>query len=326
MRTNTGPGESASGLSAPVRAVDRVTILVLADNYYTSLQPGGPNHQRFYLEPGRSIHAEHGESFFLETETGGRTSAALFDFGVDGGGVLNNIRLLGVDLGRVEALGLSHGHFDHFLGLAAIMEALPGRVAPGTPFYAGEEAYAQRYSRRPGQAAPTDLGRLRREDVLALGLTPVEVREPTEIMPGAYLTGSIPRVTEYEKPSSTLHIRRGETLEPDDFPGEQALFFLVRDKGLVVISGCAHAGIVNTVLRARAIAGTDRVHAVLGGFHLDGAQPALIERTVADLAAMDPDFVVPMHCTGFAATAALRQALGERFILSTAGTRYTFGD
>ncbi len=325
MQGETQDGAAAHGHPVRVRAVDRATILVLADNYYSTLQPGGPNHQRFYLERDTSIHAEHGESFYLETEADGQTSAAMFDFGLDGNGILNNIRLLGVDLGRVGAFGLSHGHFDHYQGLAPIIQAHRERVAPGTPFYAGEETFARRYSQRPGQPEPTDLGQLRRQDVEALGLAPVEVREPTEIMPGAYLTGAIPRVTDYEQPSPSLSIRRGESLAPDPFPGELALFFLVRDKGLVVVSGCAHAGIVNTVRRAQSIAGTDRVHAVLGGFHLDGARPGIIERTVADLAAMAPDFVVPMHCTGFEATVALRQALGDRFILNTAGTRYTFG-
>ena len=150
------------------------------------------------------------------------------------------------------------------------------------------------------------------------------MKKPVEIIPGAYFTGNIERVTAYEKVPPTSLIKRGENLEPDAFPGEQALFFKVKGKGLVVLSGCAHAGIVNTVKQARKIAGTDKVHAIMGGFHLINAKPEIIQSTVADIKAMKPDLIVPAHCTGFEAIVAFSREMPEEFVLNTAGTQYTF--
>jgi 7,8-dihydropterin-6-yl-methyl-4-(beta-D-ribofuranosyl)aminobenzene 5'-phosphate synthase len=112
-----------------------------------------------------------------------------------------------------------------------------------------------------------DIGQLKKEDIEALGLKVVEVRSSTQIIPGGYFTGNIERVTAYEKVPPSLLIKRGEKPEPDDFRGEQAFFFNVKGKGLVVLSGCAHSGIVNTVKQAQKVSGIEKIHAVLGGFH-----------------------------------------------------------
>jgi 7,8-dihydropterin-6-yl-methyl-4-(beta-D-ribofuranosyl)aminobenzene 5'-phosphate synthase len=153
----------------------------------------------------------------------------------------------------------------------------------------------------------------------------MEVKKPVQIIPGAYFTGNIERVTTYEKVSPSLLIKRGEKPEPDDFRGEQALFFNVKGKGLVVLSGCAHAGIVNTVKQAQKIAGIDKIHAVMGGFHLINAKPEVIQNTVADIKATRPDHIVPTHCTGFEAILAFVKEMPNEFTLNTAGTQYTFG-
>ncbi len=150
------------------------------------------------------------------------------------------------------------------------------------------------------------------------------MKNPTEIVPGAYFTGNIERVTAYEKVPKTFLIKRGENLEPDTFPGEQGLFFKVKGKGLVVLSGCAHAGIVNTVRQAQKIAGTDRIQAIMGGFHLINAKPEIIRSTVTDIKAMKPDMIVPAHCTGFEAMVAFSQEMPSEFVMNTAGTKYTF--
>ncbi len=122
----------------------------------------------------------------------------------------------------------------------------------------------------------------------------------------------------------TFQIKRGEKIEHDTFPGEQAVFFKVKGKGLVVLSGCAHAGIVNTVKQAQKVAGTDKVHAIMGGFHLINTKPELIQSTVADIKAMRPDIIVPAHCTGFEAIVAFSKEMPNEFFLNTAGTQYTF--
>ena len=285
----------------PIAEVDKLTVWVLTDNLYDALRPDSKITKRYRVLPGKSIHAEHGLAYFIETVSNGKTTRCMFDYGLDPAGVMNNVELLGLDLGKASAFSLSHGHFDHWMAVTGILKRNQSKIAAGTPFYVGEEAFARRYSLRPGTDEAMDLGQLKKEDLEALGLKVVEVKEPLQIIPGAYFTGNIERVTPYEKPPPVLLIKRGEKPEPDDFRGEQALFFKVKGKGLVVLSGCAHVGIVNTVKHSQKIAGTDQLHAVLGGFHLINAKQERIEQTVADIKALKPEHIVPTHCTGFEA-------------------------
>jgi 7,8-dihydropterin-6-yl-methyl-4-(beta-D-ribofuranosyl)aminobenzene 5'-phosphate synthase len=320
----TKAGVMAQG-TAKITEVDKVTIWVLADNYYDWNVRDSKITKRYRpVVPGKTIHAEHGLSYYVETVIDEKTSACMFDYGVDPVGVMNNIALLGLDPGKAKAFGLSHGHGDHFMAAVSILKQNQSRIAGGTPFYVGEEAFFRRYSLRPGRTEPDDTGQLRKEDIEALGLKVVEVKNPVQIIPGAYFTGNIERVTAYEKVPPTLLIKRGEKIEPDDFRGEQALFFNVKGKGLVVISSCAHAGIVNTVKHAKKISGTDKIYAVMGGFHLINAKPEVIQNTVADIKAMKPDYVVTMHCTSFEGNVAFSREMPNEFILNTAATQYTF--
>jgi 7,8-dihydropterin-6-yl-methyl-4-(beta-D-ribofuranosyl)aminobenzene 5'-phosphate synthase len=307
-----------------INEVDKLTIWVVTDNYYDTNRVDGRNSKRYRSMAGKSIHAEHGLSYYVETVISGETSVCMFDYGLDPVGVLNNIALLRLDVAKASAFSLSHGHWDHYTSAVSILKQNQSRIAGGTPFYVGEEAFARRYSFRPGATELTDLGQLRKENIEALGLKVVEVKTPIEIVPGAYFTGNIERVTAYEKVPTTFQIKRGEKIEHDTFPGEQALFFNVRGKGLVVLSACAHAGIVNTVKQAQKIAGIDKVHAIMGGFHLINAKPELIQSTVADIKAMKPDYIVPTHCTGFEAIVAFSREMPNEFFLNTAGTQYAF--
>ncbi|MBI5640458.1 MAG: twin-arginine translocation signal domain-containing protein [Nitrospirae bacterium] len=313
--------EAATG----VTEVDKLTIWILADNYYDTNEPDTKITKRYRSVAGKSIHAQHGLSYYIETVTAGKTSSCMFDFGLDPADVMGNIALLGLDIGKTNAFSLSHGHYDHYTGAVSILRQHQARIAAGTPFYVGEEAFSRRYTLRPGATEPTDLGQLSREDIEALGLKVVEVTTPTEIIPGAYVSGNIERVTSYEKVPKSQQIKRGEKIESDIFQGEQALFFNVKGKGLVVLSGCAHCGIVNTVKHAQKVSGTEKVHAIMGGFHLIVAKPELIQSTVADIKAMKPDHIVGTHCTGFRAMVALSRELPEAFTINTAGTKYTFG-
>ena len=307
-----------------VTEVDKLTLWVLTDNYYDANRADIKNTKRYRSLPGKSIHAEHGVSFFAETTVGGKTSACMFDYGLDPVGVMNNIALLGIDVGKVNAFSLSHGHYDHYTNAVSILKQNQSRIAGGTPFYVGEEAFARRYSLRPGATEASDLGQLKKEDIEALGIKVVEVKTPTEIIPGAYFTGNIARVTSYEKVSTNFQIKRGEKIEHDTFPGEQAMFFKVKGKGLVVLSGCSHSGIVNAIRQAQKVSNTDKIHAIMGGFHLINAKPELIQSTVADIKAMKPDMIVPAHCTGFEAIVAFSKEMPNEFVMNTAGTQYTF--
>jgi 7,8-dihydropterin-6-yl-methyl-4-(beta-D-ribofuranosyl)aminobenzene 5'-phosphate synthase len=305
--------------------VDKLTIWVLTDNFYDANRVDTKITKRYRATPGKSIHAEHGLSYYVETVVDGKTSACMFDYGLDPVGVLGNIALLGLDIGKAKAFGLSHGHWDHYLGAISILKHNQSRIAPGTPFYVGEEAFNRRYARRPNTTEADDMGQLMKEDIEKLGLKVVELKKPTQIIPGAYFTGNIERLTSYEKIAANLQIKRGEKLEQEDMRGEQALFFNVKGKGLVVLSGCAHSGIVNTVRQAQKVSGTEKVHAIMGGCHLINAKPEVIQNTVVDIKAMKPDHLVSIHCTGFEANVAFSKEMPDAFSLNTAGTKYTFG-
>jgi 7,8-dihydropterin-6-yl-methyl-4-(beta-D-ribofuranosyl)aminobenzene 5'-phosphate synthase len=319
----TGRNAGAQG-TAKIPEVEKVVVTVLADNYYDTLRPGTEFAKRIYIGPGQSIHAEHGLAYYIETVINGKSHAFMFDYGIDFRGVSNNMGALNVDLKSVEAFGLSHGHWDHWGNLIGFLGIQKARLQEGIPLYVGEEAFDHRFAKRPGGLA--DIGQLRREEIEKLGLVKiVEVGDPTPIVPGAYLTGNIARITDYEKVPQTMLIQRGDKLGQDIFVGEQGLVFNVKGKGLVVISSCAHAGIVNTTKQAQKVAGIEKVHAIIGGFHLIGTKPEIIQRTVADIKAIHPQLIVPMHCTGFETMALFAREMPDQFFLNTVGTQYTFG-
>ncbi|MBN2402175.1 MAG: MBL fold metallo-hydrolase [Spirochaetes bacterium] len=307
-----------------IAEADKISIWVLTDNYYDALRPDGRFMTRFRTIPGKYIHAEHGLAYYLETVIDGKTSGCMFDYGLDPNGVMNNIDVLGLDLGKASAFGLSHGHFDHWTAAVSILKKNKSKIAEGTPFYVGEETFLHRYAVRPGGNDLMDIGQLKKEDIENIGLKVIEIKTPTQLIPSAYLTGNIDRITPYEKVPPSLLVKRGDKPEPDDFRGEQALFFVLKGKGLVVLSGCAHAGIVNTVRHAQQVAGIEKVYAILGGFHLINAKPDIIEKTISDIKAIKPDYIAPTHCTGFEATVSFSREMPGEFNLNTAGTNYTF--
>ena len=303
-------------------SVNRLIITVLADNYCNTILPDTTVAKRFRIGPGESIHGEHGFSCHVSTPGG----SVMFDFGLDSRGLMNNMKLLDIETKRIGAFVLSHGHFDHWQGLLPILEESARELTIGIPLYLGEGAFLNRFSRRPSAAEAADLGRLDRQGIESLRkIDIIEVSEPKEILPGCILTGPIERTTSYEHGSPDVLVESGEGLIQDQFPGEQALVCNVKDKGLVVLSGCAHAGIINTVRYAQKITGVSKIHAVLGGFHLANAPEDDIAQTVSDMKTLGPDYIIPTHCTGFESTTLFAKEMAERFILSAAGTRYIFG-
>jgi len=305
--------------------LDKLVITIITDNYYDALRPDAPVTRRFRTAPGQWMHAEHGLSYFIEAASNGQTSGFMFDYGLDAPGVKRNMDVLGLDVGKANAFGLSHGHFDHWGAMITMLSTNKAKIKKGTPLYLGEEAFLNRYSLVPGTNDRLDIGQLSKTDIEALDLVRViEIKNPTEVIPGAYFTGNIERVTTYEKVPPSLLVKRGDAIVVDSFPGEQAMAFNVKGKGLVVLSSCAHAGIINTVKHVQKMTGVDKVYAVVGGFHLVNAPQQVIESTVADMKAINPDWIVPAHCTGFEATITFAKEMPTKFILNTAGTKYTF--
>jgi 7,8-dihydropterin-6-yl-methyl-4-(beta-D-ribofuranosyl)aminobenzene 5'-phosphate synthase len=304
---------------------DRIVITVITDNYSDAIRPDykiAKRHAGATSQLESLLHAEHGLAYHVETSVEGRAHSLLFDFASDPQGVKKNMDLLKVDVRKIEAMALSHDHLDHQAAFIELLKTRRDEIPKGTPFYVGQQFFVGTYSRRPdGQI--TSLLALKREDIEKLGLVKiVETKAPTQIVQGAYLTGEVERVTEYEKIPPVFVAKRGDQWVQEEFPGEQAIIMNAKGKGLVVLSGCAHRGIVNTVKHAQKITGIQKVHAVIGGFHLTGAKPELIDKTIGDIKAVKPDYIVPMHCTGFEAIGAFAREMPDQFILNTAGTRY----
>jgi 7,8-dihydropterin-6-yl-methyl-4-(beta-D-ribofuranosyl)aminobenzene 5'-phosphate synthase len=324
--TITGNSMPAFG-SVPVPEVDKLSVTVITDNYYDAFRPDSSVVKRYSMlaaaEVPSFIHAEHGLSYHIVTEINGISHSFLFDYGLDPHGVNQNVELLKIDLAKVEALGLSHGHLDHWANLVPLLKRYREQFKRNIPLYVGEEAFAKRFIKKDGHL--TSIGRLKREEIEALGFVKiVEINEPKPIAPGAYLTGVIERRTEYERIQPYLMIQRGDTPEQDSLRGEQGLVVNIRGRGLVVLTSCAHAGVINTTKHAQAMTGVKKVHAVMGGFHLTGARPEIIDKTIVDMKAIAPDYIIPMHCSGFEAQAAFAREMPVEFILNTSGATYTF--
>lgn len=308
-----------------ITEVDRLVVTVVTDNYYDSLRPDTEISTTYRSKPGSVIHAEHGLSYHVEVETNGAPAGLFFDFGMDPEGMSHNIDVLGIDVDKISALALSHGHFDHWGGLLGFLKRHGSIIPKGIPLYVGSEAFARRFSLRPNDEKPQDIGALDKTELEKLGIVEiVETKETREIVPGGYLTGPIPRVTEYEKNNPNLLIMKGDRLVQDSFDGELAMVFAVKGRGLVILSGCAHVGIVNIVKHALAMTGISKVHAIIGGFHLVNARKDLVDRSIEDIRGFAPDYIVPTHCTGFETVMRFAREMPDRFILNTAGTRYSF--
>jgi 7,8-dihydropterin-6-yl-methyl-4-(beta-D-ribofuranosyl)aminobenzene 5'-phosphate synthase len=308
--------------------VDRITVTSIVDNFVDLLLADvGPAQRRPRQEKAyeRCLCAEHGLAELVESARGGEHLAVLFDFGATPLVYLHNLQLLledyAFDLSQVHTLLLSHGHWDHYGGLCGFLEAKRQELSAVTRLYAGEDAFAHRW-RVPRDAPRSDMGVLDEAFVAGQGVDIVRVKQPQVVAGQVLVSGEIPRRTPYEVSSPAMRVEQAGQEVEDSMPGEQALVYHLRGKGLVVLTACGHAGVVNTLLHAQEVTGIDKIHAVIGGFHLSGASAERIGQTVEGLAELDPDLVVPMHCTGLATIEALQQRFPERVIYNSAGTRY----
>jgi 7,8-dihydropterin-6-yl-methyl-4-(beta-D-ribofuranosyl)aminobenzene 5'-phosphate synthase len=316
-----------AGMQVPVAisAAERIGITVITDNLVDVTRRDekiATRLARGNTAGGNALHGEHGLAYLIETTVDGTPHAALFDFGSDAAGVLKNMALLKIDFRSIEAMAISHDHWDHQAALVEILKAKKGKFRSGIPLYVGERFFEGTYSRAP-DGSVISVTSLTREDLEATGVVRVvPIIGPTSLIPGAWLPGRVEQVTDFERIAPNFVARKNGEFVPETFAGEQAVILNAKGKGLVVLSACAHRGIVNTVRHAQRMTGIDRVHMVLGGFHLTGAKPEVIQRTVAEIRAIGPDYVVPTHCTGFETITAFAREMPDQFILNTAGTRY----
>ena len=315
-------------MKTTLNAVDKVEILTLQDNYIemTAMDGSTVVSRAMPLKDGEiraSILAEHGFSALVKTTQNSETHTLLFDFGFSENGAAQNAATLGVDMTEVEAVALSHGHSDHTGGIEKLT-ALIGRN--NIPFVVHPSVFKSPRYLKFGEEFKINFPKLTREMVKQAGLAVVETEKPYLLLNDTILfLGEIPRSTDFEKGWPLPHCQKDGQEVWDAIEDDTSIVMNIKDKGLVVISGCAHSGIVNTVRYAMALTGIDKVHAVVGGFHLSGPffEP-IIDCTTQELKKLNPAYIIPTHCTGRKAIMEMEKQMPDQFILNMAGTKLTF--
>ncbi len=335
---------------AAVPVVDRLAVRVVTDSYHHAFEPSrtlaGVQVQRLGFAvaprtpPQRTLQNEWGLALHLESQRGAETRQVLVDFAYTSETLLNNLLLAGIDVSKLDALALSHGHYDHFGGMVGFLRANKGRLKAGLPFYlGGEECFCTRELNVQGDAG--SFGALDRQAIQDAGLTVTFAEKASILADHGFTTGWIP-ADSFERvlaptrmsvgmdgglgcaPAAMPEAKRNLVKVPDDFQHEQATAYHVKGRGLVIMTSCGHRGIVNSVRTAIKVSGVDKVHAILGGFHLAPHAPDYQRQTLAELQTFNPDVLIPMHCSGEAFISMVQQAMPERFIRSSTGSRFIF--
>jgi 7,8-dihydropterin-6-yl-methyl-4-(beta-D-ribofuranosyl)aminobenzene 5'-phosphate synthase len=295
--------------------VDAVTVTTLMDNSLDLFMTD--------REVPDALIAEHGFSMLVTVSKAGREHRVLFDTGTSPDGVVQNMRRLDVDPSSIEAIVCSHGHFDHTAGLDGLLRVLG---PTGMPVLIHPHFWRRRRALVPGRE-PFELPTTSATALREVGFDIIENEQPSFLLDRSVLiTGEVPRVSGYEPGFPIQQAWIDEGWQPDPLVlDDQALIVKVRGKGLIVITGCGHAGVVNISRYARRLTGEQPLHALLGGFHLNGPlfEP-LIPRVLDDLALLGPQVLVPAHCTGWRAQHALAARFGEAFVPNSIGTRFIF--
>jgi 7,8-dihydropterin-6-yl-methyl-4-(beta-D-ribofuranosyl)aminobenzene 5'-phosphate synthase len=335
---------SQTPFTAPV--VDQLSIRVVVDSHYERFLPK-EDHPVVNIEhvggvPGRqmtTLAGEWGLALHLESASQGSRAQYLLDFGYTPEILNRNFSLLDINPGKLNGLILSHGHRDHYGGLEGFVNSHRTSMRDDISLIVGaEEAFDVRWikSKPLGQpdAEPEFVCRGAPDRTLLTAQKVVSVCcETPHALEGAFTTGYITRdtfeeVTGGSKVEPVEHFSEAERsgeLQQDSHPEEHATCYIVKGRGLVVISSCGHAGIVNSVKTAMAVSGVDKLHGVVGGFHLAASKPDYISHTIDELERLAPDVVIPMHCTGMNFIAAMRVRMPHKLVTSNLGSRFTFG-
>lgn len=308
--------------------VDSADVTILVDNSLDILMPSDEVAHRAPLHYNWSereqLIAEHGYSLLLNVQREGRSESVLYDAGLGRNTVLHNMDVLEVQANDLRAVILSHGHADHHGGLEGIFQRIGRRKMP---LVLHPDVWHERRVVFPTgneiSMPPPSHADLDRE-----GVAIIEERGPSLLLDGTVLvTGQVERVTGFEKGFPLQQVHTDHGWEPDTWIwDDQAVACHVKDKGLIVLSGCSHAGAINVLRHAQRLTGIDKIHAFVGGLHLTGGIfESIIPPTIAELAAIGPAIIVPGHCTGWKATHEIARSLPGAYVQTSVGTTLHFG-
>jgi 7,8-dihydropterin-6-yl-methyl-4-(beta-D-ribofuranosyl)aminobenzene 5'-phosphate synthase len=344
----SGRTAQAKALSEAIPQVDRLSVRIVDDiivrRYGTSQKLDGLTIERMQgnettdAPPRATLVGEWGLSMHAESQRAEEVRNILVDFGYNPVTLLNNMDILKVDPSKLDALVLSHGHYDHFGGLVGFLSATKGKLKSKLPFFiGGEDCFCTRTSPNGGE-----YGSLDRRAIMDANLLLMTAEGPAIVADHAFTTGKIAQ-SGFEKPLRSTQEKVGVvdglgcfpdkiaaskntgSFVPDDFEHEIGTNFMLKGKGLVILTSCSHRGVINTIRQAQVASGVEKVHAIIGGFHL---VPPLTDdyfrQIIAELKVINPDYLMPAHCTGEPFYDMVRHEMPGKVFQSNVGTRYTF--
>jgi 7,8-dihydropterin-6-yl-methyl-4-(beta-D-ribofuranosyl)aminobenzene 5'-phosphate synthase len=340
----------AATISGSVPTIDALAVRVVVDSYQFAVASGrteeGLEIQHFGWgigkdgPPRRTLVSEFGLAMHVESRRGTQTRSVLVDFGYTPEALINNTELLGIDPSALDALVLSHGHYDHFGGLVGFLQKHKSRLKPKLPLYVGgEDCFCSR--EWTGPPVRGDFGVLDRRALKDANLAVTYAEGPSLVADHGFTSGQI-GLRSFEKLLSPTAMKIGvqdglgcyadglpenertQTLVPDQFRHEIAIAFNLKGRGLVLLTSCSHRGVVNAIKQARAASGIEKVHALVGGFHLAPYQDEYVQQTVEALKDINVDYVIPLHCTGEPFYDKARAQMSGKVLRSYTGTRFVF--
>jgi 7,8-dihydropterin-6-yl-methyl-4-(beta-D-ribofuranosyl)aminobenzene 5'-phosphate synthase len=338
----------AQVLSSKPAEVDRLAVRIVTDNQLIKFIPTEKrNGLTIERNPGGNLSkdappsvelvGEWGLSMHAESRRGSEVRNILIDFGYQSQTLLNNMSILKIDPASIDAMVLSHGHYDHFGGMVGFLSANGGKLKKGLPFFVGgEDCFCTR------ETAVGQYGSLDRKAILDADLSLMIAEGPAVVADHAFTTGKIAQ-SGFERPlrssSEKVGIVNGfgcfpEKVSPtkntgtfvlDDFEHEIATNFVLKGKGLVILTSCSHRGVINTIRQAQAASGIQKVHALIGGFHIvPPLDDDYIRQIIAAFKEISPDYLIPGHCAGERFYDLLRAEMPDKVIRSAVGTRFVF--